>query len=211
MSEYNLQTVPVRQASTNCYLLSCAASGDTAIIDPGGDAQLIISVIERLRLHPVMIVNTHGHWDHIAANHQLQQQYRLPLLIHELDQPLLSQSKLSMSFAFGEDGEGGQATRLLQHDDIIELGQLRLRVLHTPGHTQGGVCLLCEDLLFCGDTLFAGSIGRSDLPGGDYDTLMDSLKETVMQLDDSLRVLPGHGPESLLGREKRYNPYLRPY
>lgn len=205
---YRCYRQPVLFGNTNCYLLVDLATKQAAVIDPGGDAEAIAKSLAELEAKPALILNTHGHWDHIGANRALQKRFDLPLLIHEADAVMLQDSARNAAVYYHGDGDGGQATRLLRDGDTVELGQLRLSVLHTPGHTPGGICLLLDSLLFSGDTLFQLSIGRSDLPGGDFRQLMQSLQR-LLQLDDHLLVLPGHGPASGLGYEKAHNPYLR--
>jgi len=193
---------------TNAYVIWDDATDDAAIIDPGGDAKALIRSLTELKAQPMLIINTHGHWDHIGANKPLLKHYGLDIAIHAEDAPSLSDSQRNISHLFACDGDGGKAKRLLHEGDIIELGALKIEVLHTPGHTQGGICLKLDKLLFTGDTLFKLSIGRTDLPDGDYESICQSLKRITMLPDDIL-VLPGHGQISTLGYEKAYNPYLR--
>jgi glyoxylase-like metal-dependent hydrolase (beta-lactamase superfamily II) len=199
---------PVLHGGTNCYILVDITTAVAALIDPGGDAAALIQILTELEAQPRLIVNTHGHWDHIGANRALQRHYELAIAIHAADAPMLSDKKKNAARFFAGDGDGGEAKRLLQEGDIIELGAFRIMVLHTPGHTPGGICLMLDKLLFCGDTLFNLSIGRTDLPGGDYEALNRSLSR-LSALPDDMLVLPGHGPASNLGYEKKYNPYLR--
>ncbi|MEG1997235.1 MAG: MBL fold metallo-hydrolase, partial [Clostridiales bacterium] len=205
---YKLFTIPVFHQGTNCFLFTCAATNDAAIIDPGGDANMIIAKVAEEKLNIKAIINTHGHSDHISANREMQEKYHAPLMIHQLDEPMLSRGTLSLAILTGGNSDGGTADRLLTEGDIITIGKLMLQVIHTPGHTPGGICLLTEDILFTGDTLFQTSIGRTDFPGGSYETLIQSLHKLSL-LDDELTIYPGHGPASKLGYEKKYNPYLR--
>ena len=200
--------VPVLHGNTNCYLLVDKATKQAAIIDPGADAALIAEKLAELNAIPALIINTHGHWDHIGANSALQQQFDLPLLIHTADVAMLQDGSLSVASYFRGDGDGGKATRLLQDGDIIELGKSEITVVHTPGHTPGSSCFLVGDLLFTGDTLFQLSIGRTDLAGGDFVVMQQSLAH-LKTLADDLLVLSGHGAHSQLGYEKEHNPYLR--
>ena len=206
MEVYRLEVMPL---GTNCYLVYDENTKDGIVVDPGGSAKDIGEAIDRLDLHIVAIINTHGHWDHIGANVPIQQQTGAKILIHKLDEPMLTDPELNLRKLFLGKGDGGKADRLLEEGDIIELGDLRLQVIHTPGHTEGGICLLCEDLLFTGDTLFRLSVGRSDLPGGDKTALLASLANKLKPLDDSLKVLPGHNSASTLGYEKEHNPFFR--
>ncbi|MCL2496186.1 MAG: MBL fold metallo-hydrolase [Clostridiales bacterium] len=206
--QYACYCQPVLFGGTNCYLLIDKAGGEAALIDPGSNAANLIQAFDELDARPKLIINTHGHWDHIGANKRLQQHYGLDIAIHAADAPMLTDSAKNAARLFRGDGDGGIAARLLKEGDIIELGQLKLQVLHTPGHTPGCICLKMDTLLFTGDTLFNLSIGRTDLPGGDYETICQSLARLIT-LDDGLTVLPGHGPKGNLGHEKKHNPYLR--
>jgi len=170
------------------------------IIDPGFDreseAKTILNEIERNGFEVKYIINTHGHSDHIGGNRVLKEFTKAPILIHELDAPVLSNPP---------------ADRKLHEGDLIEIGKTKLRVIHTPGHSKGSIILLGADSVFSGDTLFAGSIGRYDLPGGSLEEIVDSLKNKLLALPDHLKVYPGHGPVSTIGEERRNNPFLQSF
>jgi len=188
----------VGMLASNCFLVADARSGEAVIIDPGLDreseAKNIINEIERNGFEVKYIVNTHGHPDHTSGNQILKNYTKAPILIHEYDASLLTSPP---------------ADRKLREGDLIEVGSIKLRVVHTPGHSKGSVILLSSDIVFSGDTLFAGSIGRYDLPGGSLDELVNSLKNKLLTLPDHLKVYPGHGPVSTIGEERRYNPFLQ--
>ena len=209
-----IKKLVVGPLQANCYLVSDAATRETAIIDPGGDAREIIRCMEDGGLKPVAIVNTHAHPDHVGANAELKKRYNIPLLLHEADAPALAQSGMLGSLIGLFLDPSPPPDKLLHGGDEIKVGKLALKVIHTPGHTQGGICLWCEGqgneapLLFSGDTVFQDSVGRTDLPGGSYEALMDSIRTRIMPLPDRTRILPGHGPETTLGREKRHNPFM---
>lgn len=208
MPNYELRIVQLISTCSNCYILTDRDSRAAAVIDPGCGAEQIMAAIGEAEARVAYIIDTHGHWDHIGNNVAVAEKTGAPILIHRLDAPMLAAPELSLARLFGGDGNGGQAARLLTDGDVLELGALRLTVIHTPGHTPGGICLLTEDLLFTGDTLFYLSVGRCDLSGGDHETLIRSLTEKLLPLDDGLRVLPGHGPETNLGEEKARNPFF---
>jgi glyoxylase-like metal-dependent hydrolase (beta-lactamase superfamily II) len=207
--QYACYCQPVLRGITNCYIVLEKAGNTAALIDPGAGAEVLTAALDGLNARPALIINTHGHWDHIGANKALQQRYGLEIAIHALDAPMLADKKRNAARFFAGDGDGGEARRLLQEGDIIELGALKIEALHTPGHTPGSICLRLDKLLFSGDTLFYLSIGRTDLPGGDYDAICRSLAR-LATLEDDLLVLPGHSQGSTLGYEKTHNPYLRP-
>lgn len=183
---------------TNCFLVADVEIHEALIIDPGFDreseAKTILKEIEHNEFEVKYIINTHGHIDHIGGNRTLHEVTKAPILIHENDASRLSNSL---------------AVRKLRDGDLIEIGSVKLRVIHTPGHSEGSIILLGADAVFSGDTLFAGSIGRFDLPGGSLVELKNSLRTKLLILPDSLKVYPGHGPVTHLGEERRHNPFLQ--
>ena len=205
--KYELVSVVVGPIQTNCYLLADAGSKKTLIIDPGDDAPIIIKRLEYHKFIPVAIVNTHGHADHITANGQLKKVYNIPIYIHKADGEYLNDPELNYSAPNGVSITSPKADHLVKGGDIIEVGDLKVKVIDSPGHTPGGILLMCEDLLFTGDTLFCGDIGRSDLPGGDQDTLANSLK-IFKTLSPTFKIYPGHGSACILSEEFKHNPYL---
>jgi len=195
---------------TNCYLLACTATREAALIDPGGDPELIEMMISEAGAPRIaMIVNTHAHVDHVSAVHDMQQQHKAPFHLHPDDAFLLEHLE-AQAAAYGMEGvKRPRVEADLGEGQHIQLGRLTLRIIHTPGHSPGGVCIAVEDQLFCGDTLFAGSIGRTDLPGGSYDVLLDSIRSKLLDnFDNGTVIHPGHGPSSTLGRERMTNPFL---
>jgi len=188
----------VGMLAANCFLVGDVDSGEAVVIDPGFDneseARTIIKEIERNRFRVKYIINTHGHPDHNGGNRTLKEYTKAPILIHEYDAPLLSSPP---------------AGKELHDGDVIEVGSVKLRVIHTPGHSRGSIILLSSDIVFSGDTLFAGGIGRYDLPGGSLGQLVDSLKNKLLTLPDYVKVYPGHGPVSTIGEERRSNPFLQ--
>ncbi len=194
---HRIYRVVAGELQTNCYILIDIKSKVCAIIDPGGGYQKIKDLITARDLTPSFIINTHGHADHIMAN----EKFNLPVYIHKADAVFLTDPNKNLSInGFIMERK---PNRFLEDGDVIKLGLLDIKVIHTPGHTPGGVCLLCNGVLFSGDTLFASGIGRTDLPGGNLDKLLESIKGKLFRLDDNIIVYPGHGPATTIGREKR--------
>jgi len=201
----SLETGPLQ---VNCYIIGCEATRKAAVVDPGGDAELILDRLQKLNLQLQMVINTHGHFDHVGGNKRLLETTGVELLLHADDKDLLGLAGQHAGI-YGLSTELSPAPdKLLADGDLIKLGDLEIKVLHTPGHTPGGICLLVEDLLIVGDTLFAGSIGRTDLPGGNHQQLIQSIHKKLLPLPDGTAVYPGHGPSSSIGREKLHNPFL---
>ena len=191
----------------NCYLFGDADTREVIIIDPGDSPAEIKKVLAADDLRPVCVVDTHGHIDHIAANNA----FGLPIWIHVDDGEFLTDNELNLSAYTGIAYKGKGADRLLHDNDTITVGKLVLTVIHTPGHTPGGICLKCEDVLFTGDTLFAGSIGRSDFPYAAEATLLKSIRERLLTLGGDTKIYPGHGEPSTLARELDTNPFIRSF
>ena len=208
----DIETLAVGPLQSNCHVVTDGESPETMVVDPGAEAARIIAAVEAVGGEPRWIVNTHPHGDHIAANAALMERFPgARLVIHTLDAPALTDPRLNLSYMLGSDLVSPPADREVEESDEIELGRLRFRVLHTPGHTPGGMCLLADTdppVLFSGDTLFYGSIGRSDFPGGNHAKLIDGIRRKLLVLPDETRVLTGHGPETTIGQERRGNPFL---
>lgn len=193
---------------TNCYLVEDEASGEALLIDPTLESESVLDELTARKLHLAAIVNTHGHIDHVYADAFFAQHSGAPLAIHRADAPMLA-SLAQQARLFGlPEPALPQADRLLADGDTITAGALSLRVLHTPGHTPGGIGLYAPGVLFSGDTLFAGGVGRTDLPGGDWDQLITSITDRLLALPDDTIVYSGHGPATTIGTEKTSNPFL---
>ncbi len=194
---------------TNTYLVWEIESREAILIDPGAPAKEIISYVNTNSLEMKAIVNTHGHADHIGGNEFFQNKWDIPIYIHRADASKLTDPHLNLSSFMGIEIISPPAERFLEEGDKIQLGKKEMEVIHTPGHTTGGICLLYDLLLFAGDTLFKGSIGRTDFPDGDFETLKLSISGKLYRLADQTLVLPGHMEETRIGIEKRENPFVR--
>ena len=194
----------------NTYVLWDSKSRDAAIIDCGAinpyEYGQLEHFIQEEQLHPTLSLLTHMHFDHIFGLGWLNKKYGLRPICHELEQNNYDmQEKMALEvFGMNIPLERPGVLRYVKDGDELTLGNHKLKVIHTPGHTAGGVCYLADSLLFCGDTLFAGSCGRTDLPGGSMQQEVNSIREKLLTLPDDIRVLPGHGPETSIAREKRY-------
>jgi len=204
-----IKSLAVGPIQANCYIIGCEATLAGAVIDPGDDADRILAEVKKANLRITHIINTHGHFDHVGGNRQLKAATDAELIIHPLDAPMLAQLD-RMAGAFGLNAENSPAPdRLVEDGHAIAVGDLTLAVIHTPGHTPGGISLHTDGCVFVGDTLFQGSIGRTDFPGGDFDTLLTSIRSRLFALDDTTTVYTGHGPDTTIGTEKQFNPFAR--
>lgn len=201
-------SLPTGPLEVNCYIVGSENTGKAAVIDPGGNVDSILEILRQHDLTLTMVINTHGHFDHIGANRSLIEKTACELLIHHDDAPLLQRAAEHAALFGLSTSRSPEPTGLLKDGDIIMVGDLALKVIHTPGHSPGGICLHVDDCLFVGDTLFCGSIGRTDLPGGNHQQLINNIKEKLLCLADETKVYPGHGPATSIGQEKRDNPFL---
>jgi glyoxylase-like metal-dependent hydrolase (beta-lactamase superfamily II) len=197
-----IQRLILGEFQTNTYLLY--SQNELAVIDPAGEA-----VLDEIKIPPKYIINTHGHIDHISANRVVKDKTNARLLIHEDDAPLLIKPHKNLSLFTGSLVKSPPADLLLKEDDTIVIGALELRVIHTPGHTKGGICLLAKEFVFSGDTLFYDSIGRTDLPGGSEKEIFESLKKLLDLLTDDMMVYPGHGDPGWVSEIKKINPFIQ--
>lgn len=194
--------------AVNAYLLADEDSKEAIVVDPSGKIDEILEEIKTNDLSLKYIVLTHAHGDHMCALKEILSKTNTHLLINENDKDLLLDSQNNLSYRICKELIELEADRYLKDGEIIKLGSKEIKIIETPGHTKGSMCLLCEDILITGDTLFAGSIGRSDLYGGDFDELDESLNK-LAKLDDEIKVFPGHGGFSTIGREKQVNPFMK--
>jgi len=204
------ESTAVGPLEVNCYIVGCEQSREGIVVDPGGNVEKIAVIVAQHGLKIHTIINTHGHFDHLGGNRQALATFGARLLIHQADAPMLSKSA-EVARMYGMPGDNSpEADAYLVDGMEILFGTCRLKVLSTPGHTQGGCCLYFEDehKVITGDTLFADSIGRTDLPGGSHEQLLDSIRTKLFTLPDDVIAYPGHGPETTIGHEKRCNPYF---
>ena len=203
-----IKTLPVGPIMANCFIVGCQETMQAAVIDPGDEAEKILQSVPDSNLEVKTIINTHGHFDHVSANKRINAATNAPILIHALDAPMLEHISASAA-NWGLSAENSPAPqRTVTDGDTISFGNITLNVLHTPGHTPGGISLFTDGHVFVGDTLFAGSIGRTDFPGGDFATLKSSIQDKLFTLGDDVRVYTGHGPETTIGHEKQHNPFV---
>jgi len=204
-----VETLQLGPIATNCYIVHDGATGRAAVIDPGGDAPRVTAALARRNLTAEAIIATHAHFDHIGAVRDLVLATGAPFLAGEAELPVLMTAVEQALLFFGVAVPPPPAPdRLLRDGDELTLGGARFRVAHTPGHSPGHICLLGDGAAFVGDVVFPGSIGRTDLPGGDYDTLMRAIARHILTLPDETVLYSGHGPETTVGRERRTNPFL---
>jgi len=198
---------------TNCFVLrSSDAAKDCLVVDPGLEAGPLIDFLREHKLNPLAIILTHGHIDHIAGVALLRQTFPdIKVYIHTLDAEMLTKPYTNLSAMHGMPYTTEPEDVALNEPDVIELAGVKLQVLHTPGHTPGGICLYSADdgVAIVGDTLFAGSIGRTDFPGGSESQLLSGVREKLFALPDETKVYPGHGPATTIAREKAYNPFFQ--
>lgn len=198
--------LPTGMLASNCYIL--ADKGMGLVIDPGAKARDILEMIREANISIEYIILTHAHIDHIVSVDEIKGELNAKVMIHRDDAPSLGDPVKNGSKLFGLEKVFAPADVLLSHGDIIQVGGMELEIIHTPGHTPGGICIKEKDTLYTGDTLFRMSVGRTDLGDGDQNALNDSLKNRIMPLPDDTIIYPGHGTLTTIGYERKYNPFI---
>ncbi|NQS97140.1 MAG: MBL fold metallo-hydrolase [candidate division Zixibacteria bacterium] len=193
----------------NSYIIGCEESRIAAIVDPGDEAERLLEQAKALDLNIKQIINTHGHADHIGNNGEVKRATGAEIYIHPLDAEMLTNPEKNLSVFFGEAVDSPPADGYLEEGRPHRIGELAFRIIHIPGHSSGSVCLAADNLAIVGDVLFAGSIGRTDFPGGSFDELVGGIRAKLFPLGDSTEILPGHGPPTTIGDERKHNPFLR--
>jgi glyoxylase-like metal-dependent hydrolase (beta-lactamase superfamily II) len=206
-----VERLPVGAFQANCYLAHDGASGEGCVIDPGAEEERILARVAALGFHPRYVLLTHAHGDHIAAVPAVAAALRCPVYVHPADAAMLRSPAANLSALAGMPVSADVPFRTYQDGDVLPLGGKSIRVLHTPGHSAGGVSLyVAPDVVFTGDALFRRSIGRTDFPGGSYELLRRSIEEKIFTLGDGVVVYPGHESPTTVGEERRENPFLQP-
>ncbi len=205
------EIIAVGPLQCNCSVIGDESTREAMVIDPGDDIEMVMQAVRKHRLTVKQIVITHAHIDHVGGATRLKQLTGAPILLNENDNALLKMLGVQASWLGMKPPEDVEIDRGIASGDLVKAGALEAQVIHTPGHTEGSVCLYFapQEMLIAGDTLFAGSIGRTDLPGGSYDSIMRSLHEHVLALPDETLVIPGHGPATTIGDERLANPFLQ--
>ena len=204
----NFHIIPVGALEENCIIVKCPETGYIGIFDPGDESEKIISFIKSIGGRPLCIINTHCHYDHIGAVKDIKNEFNVPFLVHEAEMEYSVDPEKNLSSVSGI-GYKIEPDGLFREDDVLKIGNLNLKVLHTPGHTLGSCCFLFDGVLISGDTLFAGSVGRTDLYGGNSEVLIRSVREKLAILDNKTVVIPGHGRTTRIKDEKWFNPFMQ--
>lgn len=204
-----IDRVVVGPLQTNCYIVMCPETKEAVIIDPGDEASRIAAVVNYHKAQVKALLVTHGHFDHLMAVGELKERLNAPFWLPQLDWDIAKHASQQATFFGFVASPVPEPDESVEDGQEIPVGSLKIKVLATPGHTPGHVSFLIEEHLFCGDVLFAGGIGRTDLPGGSHEQLMQTLRERILTLPASTTVHPGHGPDTIIGEEKLTNPFLR--
>jgi hydroxyacylglutathione hydrolase len=206
-----IESFPVGPLQCNCSIIGCKETGEAAVIDPGGDVDKIIEFCQANKLTVKYLLHTHAHFDHIMGSRAMREKTGAKICLHKEDEFLYQNLAMQCGLFGFESDEPLPVDQYLQDEEVLEIGKSKASVLFTPGHTPGSSCFRCEDgesVLFAGDTLFKGSIGRTDLWGGSFEEIIKSIRNRLLPLDDSTRVVTGHGPDTNIWSEKKHNQFL---
>ena len=202
-----IKDLTVGPIMANCYIAACEETGEAVVIDPGAEADRILLSLAESKLTVKYIINTHGHFDHVGANKTLKEATGADLLIHPLDAHMLDELAENAA-AWGLTSDNSPPPdRTVDEGDTVSVGNITFKIIHTPGHSPGGISIYSDGHVFVGDTLFAGSIGRTDFPGGSYETLIAGIRDKLFVLGDDVKVYPGHMGITTIGQERLYNPF----
>jgi glyoxylase-like metal-dependent hydrolase (beta-lactamase superfamily II) len=206
-----LECMPVGPLQCNCSIIGCPETGEAAVIDPGGDVDKIIEFAKSKNLTIKYLLHTHAHFDHIMGSRALKEKTGAKIYLNKGDEMLYENLQQQCKLFGFKATDPLPVDHFLEQDEDVQIGKVKASVIHTPGHTPGSLCFCTqekESILFSGDTLFQRSIGRTDLWGGSFDEIIKSISQKLMVLDDSTRVIPGHGPDTDIWSEKKGNPFL---
>ena len=205
-----IEKIRVGELGTNCYVFGDSSTKEVAVVDPADDGEIILELINKNKYKVKYIILTHGHFDHIGAVEFIKAQTEAPVLVHRIDSELIEDPEKNLSI-MGFTAGGAirtKADKLLEDNSEMPLGNSLFKIIHTPGHTLGSMCVFYQNSLFSGDTLFKETVGRTDLPHSNHSQMLKSIKK-LMNLNDDVNVFPGHGDSSVMGHEKRYNPFMK--
>lgn len=200
--------MPVGKLLANCYLVALDGADEAVVIDPGGDVEKILAVAAEHNVKVAAILNTHGHWDHAGADTTLSEATGAEVYVHQDDVVMLEEPMRNLSSVVGAERFSAQPDKILADGESIMVAGLNIKVIHTPGHTPGSSSFLIGENLFSGDLIFYESVGRTDLPGSDEDSLYESIRSKILTLPDETNIYPGHGPKTSVRWEREHNPYI---
>ncbi len=203
-----LEKITVGSYMSNCYIVGCEETKEAAVIDPGADFKKIYETIEELNVKIKFVILTHAHGDHIGALNEVIKKYNVPVYVHEDEVDMLQDANKNLSRMMFRKEIKVEPQKLLKDGEIIELGNLEMEIIHTPGHTKGSISIKVENIILTGDTLFNGSIGRTDFLGGSFEDIISSIKTKIFKYDDEVIVYPGHNSPTTIGNERKTNPFV---